>query len=222
VASPTIQPLEGRLLLSGGSRPAHPRIGPALAGSADAGVAPAPGAAAVGAGFVPMFNAVNTAGWFNPYDWGRAWAQGGQIFLSSPKNFFLVAKQPYSNFILQADVLIPPGGNSGVQFRSRYGHNFMEGYQADMDTGDRNWAGGLWDQTGGWLARPAHRAPVIPGHWNHYEVEAIGDHITIIVNGKVTVDTHNKMASTGYIALQDHGSPGLYHFKDVEIENLGG
>jgi hypothetical protein len=170
--------------------------------------------------FVPMFNGVNTAGWFNPYDWGQAVARNGQILLTSSKNFFLVSKQTYSNFILQADVLIPPGGNSGVQFRSQYGHNFMEGYQADMDTGNRNWAGGLYFQNRGWLAHPPHRAPVVPGHWNHYMVEAIGNHIVITVNGRVTIDTYNNIATSGHIALQDHGSPGVYHFKNVEIEVL--
>jgi hypothetical protein len=182
--------------------------------------APADGQPAPSPGFVPMFNGINTAGWFTPYDWGRAVARNGQILLTGSKIFFLVSKQTFSNFILEADVLIPPGGNSGVQFRSQFGHNFMRGYQADMDTGNRNWAGGLWFQDGGWLARPHHRAPVVPGHWNHYMVQAIGNHIVITVNGTVTVDAHNNIASTGHIALQDHGSPGVYHFKNVEIEVL--
>jgi hypothetical protein len=171
-------------------------------------------------GFVPMFNGINTAGWFNPYDWGRTVAKNGQILLAGKKLFFLVTKQTYQNFILEADVLIPPGGNSGVQFRSQYGHNFMQGYQADMDTGNRNWAGGLWYQDRGWLARPTHRAPVVPGHWNHYVVKAIGNHITIMVNGTPTVDTYKTIASNGHIALQDHGSSGVYHFRNVEIEVL--
>lgn len=171
-------------------------------------------------GFVPMFNGASTAGWFNPYDWGRAVVKNGQVLLSGSKKFFLVTKANYSNFIMQADVLIPPDGNSGIQFRSLAFHNLVMGYQADMDTGNRNWAGGLWDEPKGWLARPAHRAPVVAGRWNHYQLEAIGNHIVITVNGKVTVDTHSNLASTGRIALQDHGGPGTYHFRNVEIEVL--
>jgi hypothetical protein len=185
--------------------------------------APAPSAAPpVGAttGFVPMFNGINLAGWFNPYDWGHAVARGGQVLLSSPKNFFLVTRATYGDFIMQVDVLIPPGGNSGIQFRSIYGHNFVQGPQADMDTGDRNWAGGLWFQDRGWLARPPHRARVVPGHWNHYQLEAVGDHVVITVNGKVTVDVYRKIVPVGHIALQDHGSPGYVQFRNVEIEAL--
>jgi hypothetical protein len=181
---------------------------------------PVGGRSAPSPGFVQMFNGTNTAGWFNPYEWGRAVAKDGQILLTGDKKFFLVTRQTYANFVLEADVLIPPGGNSGLQFRSQFGHNFMQGYQADMDTGNRNWAGGLWYEDRGWLARPPHRAPVVPGHWNHYVVEAVGNHIIITVNGTVTVDTHNNIASSGHIALQDHGGPGVYHFKNVEIEAL--
>ena len=193
------------------------RTGPAAVGPADA-AAPAPG----GTGFVPMFNGTNLDGWVNPYDWGRAAvAKNGDILLTGSKNFFLVSKQTYQNFIVEADVLIPPGGNSGLQFRSQYGHNSMQGYQADMDTTfSRNWAGGLWFQGRSWLARAHPRAPVKPGQWNHYVVAAIGNHITITVNGTVTVDTHNNIASDGHIALQDHGSPGVYRFRNVEIQVL--
>ena len=200
-----------------------PAISPPIA--APAAVTENPGRPAISRvaddlGFIPMFNGSNTAGWFNPYDWGRAVVKDGQVLLSGDKKFFLVTRATYRDFIMEADVLIPPGGNSGIQFRSQYGHNFMQGYQADMDTGDRNWAGGLWYEPTRWLARPAHWAPVRAGHWNHYVVEAVGDHIAITVNGTVTVDTYKDIATNGHIALQDHGSSGTYHFKNVEIEVL--
>jgi hypothetical protein len=217
----TVQGLEERVVLSDVSGLAPPRTGTAAVGPADA-AAPVPGQAAGGTGFVPMFNGINLDGWVNPYDWGRAAvAKNGDILLTGSKNFFLVSKQSYQNFIVEADVLIPPGGNSGLQFRSQYGHNVMLGYQADMDTtASRNWAGGLYFQGRDWLVRAQPRAPVKPGHWNHYVVEAIGNHIAIIVNGQVTVDTYNNIASDGHIALQDHGSPGIYRFRNVEIEVL--
>jgi hypothetical protein len=207
----TVQCLEDRVVLSDVSGSPPPQSGPAaVVGSATAD----------SAGFVPMFNGSNLAGWVNPYDWGQAVVKNGEVLLSSKKMFFLVSKQTYQNFIVEADVFIPPGGNSGLQFRSQYGHNSMQGYQADMDTGNRNWAGGLWFQDRGWLARPAHRAPVRPGQWNHYVVTAIDNHITITVNGKVTVDTYNTIASDGHIALQDHGSAGVYRFRNVAIQVL--
>jgi hypothetical protein len=206
--------LEQREVFSNLGGPPLPTVGPAEVRPAVT-VGPADST-----GFVPMFNGVDLAGWVNPYDWGRAVVKNGQVLLSSTKKFFLVTKQTYRDFILQADVLIPREGNSGFQFRSQYGHNFIVGYQADVDTSNRNWAGGLWYEPFRWLARPAHRASVIPGHWNHYTVEAVGDHIIITVNGKVSIDTYSKIASDGHIALQDHGGSGVYHFKNLEIEVL--
>jgi hypothetical protein len=217
----TLQALEDRVVLSDVAGLATPRTGPAALGPADA-AAPVPAPAPGGTGFVPMFNGKNLDGWLNPYDWGQAAvAQNGDILLTGNKNFFLVSKQTYQNFIVEADVLIPPGGNSGLQFRSQYAHNTMVGYQADMDaTLSRNWAGGLWFQDKRWLVRAHPRAPIKTGHWNHYVVAAIGNHITITVNGKVTVDTYNNIASDGHFALQDHGSPGVYRFRNVEIQVL--
>jgi Domain of Unknown Function (DUF1080) len=174
------------------------------------------------AGFVPMFNGTNTAGWFIPYDTGRAFVRHGQVLLTGPKKFFLVSEKTYTNFILTADVLIPEQGKSGLEFRSKYGHNSINGYQAAVDTQDRNWAGGIWIQSRGWLAHPPQRAPVVPGHWNHYEVDAIGNHIRVLVNNTVTVNIDNDLFTDGHIALQDHGTAnGIYRFKNVEIEDLG-
>jgi hypothetical protein len=173
--------------------------------------------------FVPMFNGTNTAGWFNPFDTGRAWAKDGQILLSGDKKFFLVSRQSYTNFILAADILIPVQGRGGLQFRASYDDNFVNGYKADVITSDSILPGGLWSQSRGWLDRPSQKAHVVPGHWNEYEVEAIGDHITILVNNTATVNTQNSLFKTGRIALQDHGTKdAVYRFKDVEIEDLGG
>jgi Domain of Unknown Function (DUF1080) len=214
-----VQSLERREVLSALSGSSPTRAPAAAVGTAN-GVEPDQGAAP---GFVPMFDGTNTAGWFIPYDSGRAVAKNGQVLLTGDKKFFLVSQKSYTNFILMADVLIPVQGRSGLEFRSSYDHNFVNGYKADVITGGGIRAGGLWSQSRGWLARPSHTAPVVPGHWNHFEVEAIGDHIRILVNNTVTVDTDNNLFADGHIALQDHGTQGgVYRFKNVEIEDLGG
>jgi hypothetical protein len=218
VFSPVVETLEGRRVLSS----LH-GLGPDLAGPIEAQSAPAAIQASAANGFTPMFNGTSTAGWFIPYDWGRAYAKSNEILLIGDKDFFLVSQKTYKNFILEADARIPSDGNSGIQFRTQYGHNSIEGYQADVDTAARNWAGGLWDQARGWLVRARPHAPVVAGQWNHYTVEAIGDHIRIFVNGVLTVDVHNALHTDGHIALQDHGSKGeVYEFKNVRIEDLGG
>ena len=149
-----------------------------------------------------MFDGTNTAGWFNPFHSGRAWAENGQILLAGDKKFFLVSRQSYTNFILTADILIPDQGRSGLQFRSSYGDNSVNGYKADVTNSASIRPGGLWSQSRGWLDRPSHTARVVPApEWNHYEVEAIDDNITILVNNTVTVNTVNSLFTSGRIAL---------------------
>ncbi len=206
-----VESLEGRQLLSGASHPA-----------AEVRRAALPAIAIPAGGFVPMFDGKDLNGWVNPYDSGRAYAKNGEVFLAGPKKFFLVSLNTYQNFVLEADVKIPVAGNSGFQFRSRYGHDLVRGYQADVDSTPRNWAGGLWFEGRNWIARPSHPAPVKVGRWNHYVVSAIGNHIQISVNGVTTVDVHSDIDSSGHIALQDHGGEGVYAFRNVMIDDLGG
>ncbi len=178
-------------------------------------------ARSVAPAFVPMFNGSNTAGWFNPFNYGRVRTRNGQILLSSDRTFFLVSDRTYSNFILSADILLPPGGRSGLEFRMKMTRTYVNGYKADAYIGANIGDGGLWSQSDGWLARPPRWVHAVSGHWNHYVVEAVGDHITILVNNHVTVNMDSRLFTQGYIALQCHGDPnGVYHFKNIEIENF--
>ena len=58
--------------------------------------------------------------------------------------------------------------------------------------------------------------------WNEYVITAIGNHITLDLNGKRTVDYEEKepgIARTGLIALQIHGGPPMeVQFKDITLE----
>jgi hypothetical protein len=215
----TVQSLEKREVLSDLSGFSPPRGRAAAVRSTNA----VPSDQATAPGFVPMFDGTDLAGWFLPFDYGRAVARHGQILLSGARTFFLVSQKSYTNFILTADILIPAQGRSGLEFRASYRHDYVDGYKADVLTDDLIRAGGLWSQSRGWQARPSETAHVVPGRWNHYEVDAIGDHIRILVNNTVTVDIENSLFTTGRIALQDHGTKGgVYRFKNVEIEDLGG
>jgi hypothetical protein len=217
---PTVYTLEGRLVLSPGSAFAPQYY--VAAHAAPPTLPPLPNLPPDAQGFTPLFDGVNLAGWVNPFSSGRAWAQDGEIRITSPKNIFLMTQRSYRNFILELDALIPPQGNSGIQFRSFSGPNLVFGYQADIDTLPRNWAGGLYYQGKGWLVRAHPPAPVRAGQWNHYRVEAVGDHIRIFVNGTLTVDTHDSTDPSGHIGLQDHGGAGVYRFKNIRIKDLGG
>jgi hypothetical protein len=177
-------------------------------------------------GFTPLFDGKTTDGWHKPYDWGKAWVEGGTIHLQGDKKFFLVTDKPYADFILEVEVNVPVGGNSGIQFRSHYKQNWLWGYQAEVDTSKRKWAGGLYDEgRRGWLVplkdKPQAQAAFKNGQWNKYRVRAQGDHLQIWVNGVLTTDFHDKRDADGYIALQHHGEKGrVYQFRNIRIKLL--
>ena len=79
----------------------------------------------------------------------------GTSKLNTP-NSFLATKTKYSDFILEFDVLIDNDLNSGVQFRSQSIKNYLDGrvhgYQCEIETSPRRWAGGIYDEARrGWL-----------------------------------------------------------------------
>jgi hypothetical protein len=70
----------------------------------------------------------------------------------------------------------------------------------------------------GWLiAKPL----VHHGDWNHYEILADGDRIRLKFNGVQTIDTHDKLASSGLIGLQLHAGPEMrVEFKNMKLKKL--
>lgn len=166
--------------------------------------------------------------WINPFEWGEASLEDGVISLCGDQKWFLVSDTTYRDFVLEAEVRVPEGGNSGIQFRSHYEPNRLWGYQAEVDPSDRAWSGGLYDEgRRGWLAplegeeRADARAAFRGGEWNAYRIKAQGEHIEIWLNGIKTTDFRDDEDLEGYIALQHHGEDGfVYEFRNVRVKRL--
>jgi len=103
--------------------------------------------------------------------------------------------------------------NSGVQFRSHTkdnkpdGHVF--GYQAEIETSDRKWAGGIYDESRrGWLYPLTHnekgQAAFVKNTWNKYRIEAVGNCLKTWVNGIQCANLVDDMTAEGFIAFQVH------------------
>lgn len=128
-------------------------------------------------------------------------------------NSFMATKAMYSDFILEFEVWIENGLNSGVQFRSlskkSYQNGRVHGYQAEIETSERKWAGGIYDEARrGWLyplsRNPKGQNAFIPGQWNRYRIEAIGSSIRTWVNGVQCANLVDEMTAEGFIAFQVH------------------
>ena len=186
-------------------------------------------------GYISVFNGRNLEGWDG--DTALWTVENGALAGSTDghpikQNTFLIYKQPYADFILQADVRLR-NGNSGIQFRSTAlpGPGWVvTGYQADFsEAGERSAWGNFYEEKGrrrgvmktldqGWLSG---KKLVKTGDWNHYEILAQGNHIRLKLNGVVTIDTADDKAATGVIALQLHmGDPMRVEFKNLKLKPL--
>ncbi|MDC1543328.1 DUF1080 domain-containing protein [Flavobacteriaceae bacterium] len=128
-------------------------------------------------------------------------------------NSFLATKKTYSDFILEFEVMVDNGLNSGVQFRSNsyseYKNGRVHGYQCEIETSDRKWAGGVFDEARrGWLypltRNPTGQEAFRNGEWNHYRIEAIGNQIRTFINGIQCANLIDDLTSEGFIAFQVH------------------
>ncbi len=168
---------------------------------------------------VPLFDGRTLDGWEGGTNVWRV--RDGVIVGGSmdgnPRNEFLAAVRPFTNFVLNLEYRIAGTEgfvNGGVQFRSARTAkppNEMRGYQADIGAGH---SGCLYDESrrNRFLARATDeqiRRLEKPGEWNRLEVRCEGRRIRISLNGERTVDvteTDDSIPGDGLIALQIHGN----------------
>lgn len=180
-------------------------------------------------GFAPLFNGKDLTGWEGDT---KLWkVQDGAIVGDSPgipHNQFLATRETYGDFELRLQFRLRDGqGNTGVQFRSRRVPESTEvsGYQADI--GEKYW-GCLYDESRRnkilVQASESLAAKLRKDDWNDYSIRAVGDHITLTLNGVTTVDYREPdadIARSGIIALQVHSGPPLkIEFRNIRIRKL--
>ncbi|MBW3544649.1 MAG: DUF1080 domain-containing protein, partial [Bacteroidetes bacterium] len=110
-------------------------------------------------GWTTLFNGTDLSGWKQvngtaPYE-VKEGAIVGTTVTDSP-NSFLATEQVYGDFILEFEFMLNNDINSGVQFRSIQDPAIMDGkvhgYQFEHDPSDRQWTGGIYDESRrGWL-----------------------------------------------------------------------
>jgi len=126
---------------------------------------------------------------------------------------YLCTKELFTDFILEVDVKVEVGLNSGIQFRSNsfpeYKNGQVHGYQCEIDPGERKWSGGIFDQSRrGWIYPVTMNEPgrqaFKNGQWNKYRIEAIGNEIRTWINGVQVTNLVDDMTAEGFVAFQVH------------------
>jgi hypothetical protein len=133
------------------------------------------------------------------------------------------------NFRFRVEAKINDHGNSGQYFRTKFGPGFPQGYEAQINAthGDPIRTGSLYPAGGLGKFKDKlcvmNTAPHKPDEFFTQEVIADGPFITIIVNGKTTLDhweDPNKTFTKGHFALQGHDPGSIMTFKKIEYMPL--
>jgi len=164
-----------------------------------------------------LFNGKNLKGWKKLDGKADYRVEDGQVIGTSrtgTPNTFLATEDVYGDFILEYEMKMDRGLNSGVQFRSVAllpdGTERVNGYQVECDDEDgRPWAGGIYEEADRmWLYpmsyNPGAAGANRPGEWNQVRVEAVGNTIRTYINGVNFANLVDDKRSEGFIALQVH------------------
>lgn len=176
-----------------------------------------------------LFNGRTLDGW-HPVPGGKWEVVNGTILgtspRSEPRHGLLVTNKRFKNFRVRARFKVS-SGDSGFYFRvdKTNTHVSVRGFQAEVDNSKE--VGGLYETSmRAWVRRPDPEVIsklVTPGAWTDLLVTAIGDNITVSLNGTRVTDLLNdaKCLKEGHIALQLHGGQDMrVQFKDLAIQEL--
>ncbi len=131
---------------------------------------------------------------------------------------FLVTKDSYKDFTARIEFWASDDANSGVFFRCQDPNKITDEncYEANIfdQRPDLSYGTGAITK----VAKVAMPYPKVGGQWNTYEITAKGNRLTLMLNGRKTVDVQDDKFASGPIALQ--WARGTIRFRKVEIKPL--
>ena len=170
-------------------------------------------------GWVSLFDGKTLSGWTTADGTPGNWVvKDGAITCSGNASHLFSPRGDYKNFRFKAEVMINDGGNSGQYFRTQKGPGFPKGYEAQINSTHRDpvKTGSLYNHV------PVKKILVPPDTWFTQEVEAVGNHIIIKVNGETTVDYKDPKNSftSGHFAFQFHDPTCKVKIRKIEVKEL--
>ena len=153
-------------------------------------------------------------------------SQAGAVVADQGKGGFLVSKASYRDFVIYAEFWAETDTNSGIFIRAsdpaKIGaDNAYEVNIWDIRPDPKYGTGGIVD----FAAVPVPPVYLAGGRWNIYEIEAIGNRVTVKFNGAVTVTMQDSKYASGPFALQfgagvQGATGGIIKWRKVMIKPL--
>jgi len=192
-----------------------------------------------GEGWRDLFNGKDTSGWelVGGGENTRWWAEDGVLLTEGEGGGWLSTTEEFSDFEMELEFNLPPGGNSGVFVRApREGSPASQGFEVQIlddfadeykDLEDWQYCGAVYG-----AFAPERRWTRPAGEWQKMRIRVEGSHVQVWLNGPKIVDgdmsgVESKLGdhpglerSKGYIGFQNYGNE--LAFRNVRIRELAG
>jgi hypothetical protein len=169
-------------------------------------------------GWISIFDGKTLKGWKaseKPDHWT---VEDGCIVGQHDRSHLFYMDKEFTDLEFKAEVKINKGGNSGMYFRTALGPAWPKGYEAQVNSShsDPVRSGSLYSfvKIGDKLTND--------DEWFTQHITAKGNHITIRINDKVTVDYVDKKETykKGHIALQQHNEGSVVKYRKLMVKPL--
>jgi hypothetical protein len=165
----------------------------------------------------PVGNGRDLTGWTpRSAEHAGCWSVQSGVLAATPPCVDLVSDATFRDFRLHAEIRFPPGSNSGIYLRGRYEVQIQDDAGKALDPLRM---GGVY----GFIV-PSVDAARAAGEWQTLDVELVGRHVTVVLNGATIVDDQEIPGITGGALDSEEGAPGPIMLQGdhgaIEFRNL--
>jgi hypothetical protein len=161
----------------------------------------------------PLFNGRDLTGWEPiPATAKNNWVADGGDLVNTAHGANIRTTRTFEDFKLHIEFNCPDDGNSGIYLRGRY--EVQVEYEK-VDANDRfHSIGAIY----GFIA-PEVELPRRPGTWEMFDITLVGRMVTIVRNGKKTIDNREIPGITGGALDSNEAEPGPFY---IQGDHTGG
>lgn len=175
---------------------------------------------------IALFNGQDLKGWrLTDDDQVNGWrVVEGELVNRTDKTDFspysqfgnLRTEQEFTDFRLQLEFKVPPGGNSGVYLRGMYEVQVLD---RDSKMQGIHGVGSVFDRI-----EATENAGKPGGEWNTYDITLVDRHVTVKLNGKTVINNQPLIGCTNGALQADETLPGPIYLQgdhtSVSYRNL--
>jgi hypothetical protein len=160
-----------------------------------------------------LFNGKDLNGWEPIGDTAHShWVVQDGLLTNQEHGANLKTTRKFNDFKLHFEVNCPDDANSGFYLRGRYE------LQLEYEPNEKNPPNRQLGSIYGRIA-PALTLPRTPGQWETFDVTLLGRKVTVVRNGKMTIDRKEIDGITGGALDANEGEPGSFY---IQGDHTGG